>query len=83
MTRATLFEQPDRPKATQTHGTHLRSDTVRLSLAPSEGRTNTLDDAVPPIWLMVIAGAVCLLTLLIVDTVYPAFLAWMTTGVSS
>lgn len=41
MTRATLFEQSDRPTATQAHGTHLRSgQEIALRVPPHiEGRS--------------------------------------------
>ncbi|SHK04731.1 hypothetical protein SAMN05444404_3175 [Ruegeria lacuscaerulensis ITI-1157] len=34
-------------------------------------------DALPPTWLMLIAGFTCLITLLIADTLYSAFFRWM------
>ena len=38
------------------------------------------DQAASPVGLMIFAAAVCLLTLLIASTVYPAFFHWMTRG---
>ncbi|WP_162947035.1 hypothetical protein [Ruegeria sp. EL01] len=44
-------------------------------------RRDSLYDALPPVWLMLIAAATCLITLLAADTLYSSFFLWMT-GVS-
>jgi hypothetical protein len=44
-------------------------------------RRDSLNDALPPVWLMLIAAATCLVTLLAADSLYSSFFLWMT-GVS-
>lgn len=44
-------------------------------------RNDRWDQALPPVWLMLLAAVVCVTTLLVADVMYSAFFQWMT-GVS-
>lgn len=41
-------------------------------------RRDRMDSALPPVWLMLIAAATCILTMLLADTLYGKFFLWIT-----
>lgn len=41
-------------------------------------RRDRMDSALPPVWLMLISAATCILTMLLADTLYREFFEWIT-----
>ena len=41
-------------------------------------RRDRMDSALPPVWLMLISAATCVLTMLLADTLYGKFFLWIT-----